>query len=822
MISSTSSASTGPNPTAGSAAAPDGPPSGSKLSPLRAAGQALSGYLTNRQRLTRIAIAAAVSLPLTFLLVYYTKGALLYRIDWVGVYSVQGFLRTPIPDAILPTIGSALSFGNLTAANYIALFLDAFFCAYGAQLLARELFRDTFSDRWLLPVQAIAAAAYLVNPYSVTWSVYSLQLELFLSQAAFFVFMMEIIRLLRCGRSGKPYSPWDAALLGLAVGLSMPASLPNDARVLAFEFAALVLAGLALLVFARIRSRRPAVLSVVRRFFAYTAPVALALLIGPVYNAYSAGFFSSTDIHAITQVVVAVAKEYTPLGLAVRLLGRPELFHTPYLKFYTKVPITIVASYLWPVLALAAPIPAAFLLRLRDKAWITVAVLVALPCVLWGAGGDPPFGFIYDWITAHLPYGAALFPPFFPIQLVATKLYAVLVPFSIAVSYYGVRRLLVGRRRPAPAPGAAESARRVRWLRLRRSRLPGYAVAATLVGLVFLASVPLYTGGIFYGGSGSGIGYFVPQPYFEVESLLSQNHSTALLLPPLPTYVDTKWGYHGATAFYSAFYYPSTIIVPAFYGQYQTDFGASSQEYNLATHALEPPTGSDNYSSEPTQNRPWAVNTSNPAVTVYSYQPHPSFTLTSANSSRMLSWLNVTLPTDQPTVLAKMFQQSEVIANITTSAVNATGVTHSKSGIFDFLPGRYNSYVTAVGVSQVQVTFLVWGPSATWPTGGYETSGSISYLNLTFYRGNLANLITGPPSFSVGFGSDLRPDWVALMQQYHADYLLADYSVQDGLEGRPWMNDTLISLVALHAITPVYLTTELELWQFNLTALDES
>lgn len=777
------------------------PPSSGVKGAFRSAGRALRGYFTDKQRLTRIAISAGVALPFVFLVVYFTKGGLLYRIDWVGVYSPLGFFRTPIPDAILPSIASGLSLGNLTAANYITLFLDAFVCSYGAQLLVRELFKNTFSDRWFIGLQTIAAVAYILNPYNVTWSVYSLQLELFLSQAAFFVVMVCIIRLVRAARAGKPFSGWDAALLGIMIGLSMPASLPNDARVLAFEAGGLLLAGIGLLWIARERQCRPAVWGVIRTFLLITVPIAALLLINPIYSAYVSGLFVPSNVVKITQVVSAVTKEYTPFFLAIRLLGRPELFAAPYLKFYTKIPITIAASYMWPVLALVVPIPAALLLKLRDRAWIIIAVLLAFACAIWGAGGKPPFGVLYIWVNSHIPYGSSLVPPFYPIQLLGTKLYSALVPFSVAMVYYGVCRAFAGRRRKAAAaPTPKVEKRRKAWRRFRRSGIPGYLVAGTVVGFVFLAAIPFYTGGIFYGGIGSGKGFFVPDPYFEVRTFLQHEHANAVLLPPLPTYVNTRWGLHSATSFYSAFYYPSKIVVPGYYGAYQTDFGGASQVYNLATHPLEP---GPNGNLQPAQSRAWEVNTTYSTNTTFVYRPSPSFSIGGS-----VSWLTIALPTPYPIELATLFQTSSATVNITTAAAGLVG--H-----FDFLPGRYNSLVTAVGVSQVDISLLVWNPSVSYPYGGYQSGGAVTYFNVTVDQPNATGLLSGPPSFTTIRGSEAAPEWITLMQSYDVQYILADYSVQNGLEERPVVNDTLIDLQNIDMITPVFMTANLELWQIN-------
>src|SRR4029077_1196712 len=100
------------------------------------------------------------------------------------------------------------------------------------QLFARELFLRSFDRREIRVVQAVAAALYLLNPASITFRYVSLVATVFLSAAALFVVLMELTRLFRCLREGRPFGWWDGLILGLAIGFAAPISFPNDVRVL--------------------------------------------------------------------------------------------------------------------------------------------------------------------------------------------------------------------------------------------------------------------------------------------------------------------------------------------------------------------------------------------------------------------------------------------------------------------------------------------------------------------------------------------------------------------------------------------------------------
>ncbi len=106
----------------------------------RRVADALRRYIRDPARRRRVLISVGVSIPFVLLLLYYSGGALLYRIDFPGVYSVGGFLLFPSANYILPAISAGLSGGNPYVGQYLLLFFDAAFCTYGAQLLVRELF----------------------------------------------------------------------------------------------------------------------------------------------------------------------------------------------------------------------------------------------------------------------------------------------------------------------------------------------------------------------------------------------------------------------------------------------------------------------------------------------------------------------------------------------------------------------------------------------------------------------------------------------------------------------------------------------------------
>lgn len=759
-------------------------------------GERARKYLADPQRQARAAISGGLSLAFVLLLLYYTRGALLYRVDWVGVYSLQGFLRTPIPDAILPTIAAGLSFGDLSVANYLAVFLDAFFCCYWAQLLVRELFQKSFSPRWLLTAQTVAAGAYLVSPYAVGWSVYAVEIQVFLSQAAFFLVMALMVRLVRSLRTPVSFRRWDAAALGIGIGLSMPASIPNDARVLVTELVGFVLVGVLMLLWSRHAERRPAIGSALRTLFLITLPIVVLLLIYPVYEAYAGGFFVISNVETISHTIIVVTSHSTPLDLSVRLLNIHQLAGAPYAYLYTTQPLTVAASYLWPVLALVVPVPVALYLRIPDRWFVVATVLLAFVSIVWATGYSAPFGPVYAWVTGHIPYGVYAIPPFFAIQQVASKLYAVLVGFSVVAVGVSVGRWLGSGLETSSDPGAPTTGRGAALLRrARRSRWPAIGVCAVLVALLFVAPLPLYTGQVFRPGVADSRGFFVPESYFEVRNYLWSHGGNVVLLPSITTYVNTMWGYHGANDFYLAFYYPTRVVVPTYYGPYAIYLPPAAAAYAEATHPLAPGTNS---TALPTQvARPWTV-VSNTTTTTYTFQTNPRFSIGAAD------WLNVTLPVSDADQLRQWIDAGKVTVRVNTSG--------GGSGQYSFGPRAYNSEITSATASQLTFALLVWEPDS---GAGYQGRGEVTNLSLTIQEPLDTNLALGTPAFASIQGSTLQPGWLPLMESYSVQYVLSDLSVEDIAREHQIVNDTMSDLVADGVVTPVVVTPELTLWKLT-------
>ena len=703
----------------------------------------------------------------TLVLLFWAQGGLLYRVDFPGVYRPGGFLLFPSADYVIPSLAAAVSPGNIYVAQYLALFADAFLCTLGAQLLVREMFGSSFSARELLGVQALAATFYLLNPYNVTWGYYALTLNLFLHNAAFFLVMTLVVRLARTLLRRERFSWTDAIWLGIAVGLSAPTSFPNLIRTVLIEgIAFLILALLALYLFVQ-RSDRQAAKVAVWRFSAATLPLAILLLAYPTWLFVTNWAFHPEAIASVATRNIALfpPNSYNTLPNVVRLLGRSQFRFYPYYSLYQTNVLVVVGSWLWPLLAIAVPLIASAFRSVRARVWIWVSEIVILPCIVWGTGIDPPFGGFNRWLLGYLPFGREFMPPFFPVQLVMVKLYTVLAAFSVGLIFVHLARRRAGRQAtPDPTPGTASAAsargsRRRKWRqRWDGPTLVGGVVAVALVGLMMAAGAPILNGGVLDLLNGGRGGFQVPPAYFETRAVLSSHHANALVLPSLGLYMSTKWGFTGVTGFYSEFYYPSKILVPAYYGPYEFLLNSTRDSYATATQAIVP--GGNFTALPPSSATHWVqYNSTRP---YYGYNLRPVANLTP------FQWVEIAIPTTNPGLLVELIDSQQVRLGLRTNSLNIGWYVLSRGG---------ESLIAASSPTSVTVGLLVGGP-----TGGRFDPSSVNGVALRLPSTAYFPLLgLGPLTLVGASASQLASGWWTLITgTYHLSYLIVDLTILHG------------------------------------------
>ncbi len=764
----------------------------------------VAGYFRSPARIRRILIAILVSLPFTMLLYGESGGTLLYRIDFPGVYRPGGFFLSPSSNYLIPSFTSAITLGNVYAAQYLALFLDAFFCAYGAQLFVRELFRNTFDESQFLGVQALAAGLYLFNPFNVTWGYYSLTLDVFLNNAAFFVVMTMMVRLARNLLAGRTLDRWDALLFGIALGLSAPTSFPDLARTLFIEAMALLLLAVlgAIWVFSS-RTDRAVALANLRRFALFTVPVAALLLAYPFYQFLTDWLFQPTavSIVAAKDLILFRPNSFNTLGNVLRLLGRSNFVNFPYYRFYVADPWVILGSWLWPLLALFVPLLLSLRASSRDRLWIWLAIAACVPCIVWATGAQPPFGPVNTALQSALPFGREFMPSFFAVQLVLTKLYVALIAFSLGAIYLllaqGLGTALGASSVPSPTslPTPGASAGRP-WLRRGSPRSPAHRVmavgtVAVLVGLLLVASLPIFNGGLFELPHQRTAGFRIPNDYFTARAALNTARGNAILLPALHLYVGTTWGYVGVTGFFTQFNYPSQVVCPAYYGPYKFLLPATREDYARATEPIGP--------------GPNVVPVNLSSNGTFRTGARADIEVVPFGASLNLSgfqWLQVTIPTSNPGLW------SELLANDSVQF----GLRSSRQSIGWYQPENAAvTQVKAISNGSINVSLLLGGPSH-----GTVDPAQVRALLLDFTRPEYPSLLGLSRATLAGVpGSVVYPGWVSFVEaRYHAHYILLDRTIMHGT-GEPvaYAEESVATLQSEGLARPVVVTGDVELWE---------
>lgn len=754
----------------GPPAAPPPTPPATPGGPLGAIGR----YFGNPDRQARWLISALAALPLVLLIGFNTHWALLYRIDFPGVYSPSGFLLFPSPNYVLPALASAVSPTNVYVQQYLALFADSFFCAYGAQLLVRELFPNEFTRREMLGVQMLAATFYLFNPYNVTWGYYALTLDLFLNNAGFLLAMAITVRMVRGMLAGKAFRKWDAALLGIGLGLSDPTSFPNFARTLVIEGIGflLVLCVAIVLTFSS-RAERAAAVATAKRFLAVTIPIAALLIAYPMYLLLSHWLLQPAAVAAVAAKDVGLFRPntYNTLSSVVRLLGRSNFLSYPYASFYTNNVWVIAATWFWPLLAIIAPIVISLAPQVKDRAWIWAAELLLLPVIIWGTGAQPPFGPLNLAIDGRLPFEREFMPPFFPIETVATKLYAVLIAFSLGMLYKRMKGGTPGQlplagptgARASPSPDAATSESGARPApipyRWRQPSHPtvGFVTVAAVSGVLLLATLPIFNGTLFLLPTGGRGGFYIPEADFHVRSYLLAHHGNAVILPSQGIYVTTSWGYTGATGLYLEFYSPSRVVVPAYWGPYQFLLNSTKELYANATRPLVP---GPNPVPIPLTQTGWKQY--NLTHASFYYPTRPVLNLSA------YQWLEVVIPTRNPALFDQLLRQGPIWFGLETSPKH-TG--------YYLIGAAGDNVVLSVTGTSVTLAFLIGGPNR----GNYladQIRGFVLRLTDSAYFPLLG---LGHPTFEGVRTTVVLPTWVPLLANtYHVHYLIVDYDIAGG------------------------------------------
>lgn len=772
---------------------PSHPPSG--LASVAHRGWAAArAVLAREDRRWRLLFGIVLSAGFVALLLAYTRGGLLYAVNYFGIYSPGDLALRPRFDYLLPAVVAAILPGQYYAAFYLTLFLETALVVYAAQSFARTLFRRSFPAGDLRFAAAAAGFLYLFSPVLVTYASESLLAAVVPSAAAFFFVLRYLAEAARSGHEGTVFPRRHAVLLGLAAGLSLPSSLPDDARIAGMELAALVLLVLYLVWHARrLPEDRASARGTLVHVLGIALPIGVVLFLYPVY------LFLSGTTGLSPSNVMSVAASFAPVfssgpynGLpeTVRLLGRSTFTKLPYYGLYQSNPAVQLGSLLWPLLALAVPLVAAAFLRFRDRWLIVPVATVALLGVLWEAGTNPPFGGLYAAIAGRLPFGPILYQTYSVTSLLLGKLFPPLIAFAAVLLGRRFSRRVVPRETPEGLPADRDA----REFRRGQRQAVGLAAAAALVVVASLAAWPIYDGAVAgQFGDPAQKGFFIPPEYRAVQARLGSADDGTLLLPQVGTYVRTSWGYNGANGFYLSYFYPAPVLVPGYFGPFGTDNAAAAARYAASTDPLGP--AAENATLPPVH-LVRTVNASEGGVR------HVFGTHTPADLAGS-SWLSLALPVTDAAAARTLLDAGDLWIGL--------GAPTSEGGDWDWFALGRGANTLPETIGPVEANLSVFLPS---PVSGHINLTKVAFVSV-WARENLS----GAPPFSASLnwtaaaGSAVDPAWRALMGSEGMHYLLVDWSITRGArEPYAEVEAVVAALEAAGALTPVITGAYLSLY----------
>ena len=727
------------------------------------------------------------------ILLFYTHGALLFGSDNSGFYSLYNFLQNPNPVTFMFTIGLILAAGNYYAGFYIGLFLSALLTVLGMYLLVFESFNGILDKSSLFKVGTLASVLYLFNPTAIVDTFKSFTANVYVTNAAFFLFLAELIRIWRSAKGGTQYRARDFFLLGIGLGVSASV-FPNNIRT--FVVGGLISIYLLILSLGSMHIRKP----IIKHFFTALKMTCFALI-----GVFTGGLYSFLPMLQSVGAQVEMAKQgaisqgstafisgtFNTLLQVWRLLGvwAFPAGYAPYYSLYVSNTLVILMSFLWPVLAIGLP----FLLSKGRERSITFPLLaLMIIMIFWEKAANPPAGHLYSLIASHIPFGSELIPTYFLSALVLSKLYPFMAAFSIVAIYrYATRTNFL--------------------LHLKQYKVVKIAAFALIVGLL-VAALPAFTGqveGQYFNQNQKG--YWIPSEYSAVRNFLDSNTGGTLLLPALSTYVQTSWGYQGSDYFYNSYFAPSKVYSSSSFGGGYASTSGVSDYYNLTSISLVPSTNRVNMNLD--------FNDSNVVVS-------------GAHANLTKSQITVYQSTGNIIQISFEFPKPVDISNATFvdavfGLVNWTSIKNliNQGAVWiglasDNIVGWYvlgsttdNSYVANLNGS-LNLYLKVGSPDKPFPASTYDASrvtGMIIKIN------SLTTKISLPlPSLYTVNGYSVNPAWLSSLQKYGIHYLLLDTSIVSGVvASNQNVSSILATLGANGIVRLIYNGTFIELWEVN-------
>ena len=539
-------------------------------------------YGTVRRNITVLLSISSISLFYTLLIFFWTKGGLLYGGHAVGFYNVSNFFSAPSINNLVYLFSYVISFGNIYATFYIALFIFSLLTGIAIFYLTYNLMDNISGRKYAVAFSIAAIIFYLFNPNSVSLTYITFTGNVYATSAFFILFLAYVIKHFIHGIKKIKFQLSDVLIMSVSLGLSLT-PFPNNIRIFLIGISIFLFFLVLIITFGKstIRTR------VLNEFY-----VLLVLLFVTTLILVSTNVNLFSNIHNLLAVANAGAVNkgymgfytgnFNELHQVIRLTDEWQDPYQFYTYLYNSLGIVSVTSYLWPILALVVPL----VFSRKSNIWIIAPVeVMMLSMIFYEKGGNPPFGNVWYYVVNHIPFGYQLVPTAMLTTMVLLPLYSALTSYSL----YIIFQLVKNRKRKNSDKSMKEKEHFAR---------TAIALAVVLVTVVLLmtSALPAFNGQAetleYDSFQPSHAGFFIPESYFEVKDYVSYYKGNIVLIPGSGQnpYFSTSWNIINYVAFYNSFFAPVNIYtLVQFGGSFYTP-RQWSDYYNL-THPILPDGG---------------------------------------------------------------------------------------------------------------------------------------------------------------------------------------------------------------------------------------
>jgi hypothetical protein len=218
-----------------------------------------------------------------------------------------------------------------------------------------------------------------------------------------------------------------------------------------------------------------------------------------------------------------------------------------------------------------------------------IAIIIII--LIWEMGGNFPFGFIWYYINAHIPYGYQLIPTGLLTSLFLTKLYPIFSAFFVVSLWTSnpnnVRGSADQRFKRLKAYSVTPIAGRSSVFSIYKQKIIAVCILTLLVFTLF----PFFNGqleGNFFDSNSTtySSGFHLPNHYQSIRNYLMSQNASVLLFPGVQNYILTTWNYFGTSQIYLEVFAPVKIYtIQSFGGTAITE--NNSTKYKALTHPID-------------------------------------------------------------------------------------------------------------------------------------------------------------------------------------------------------------------------------------------